>query len=94
MRPGQTTQVGTSCRNDAVNVIGLVDIAYRHGRNARFLPDPVAQRCLEHTSIYRPGPRAGSARGNIHDIDPGFRKCACNLHGVITIKRTLDPVRG
>ena len=53
MRPRQRHQVGAAGGEDRIGVIGFVDVAHRHGRQSRLIPDLIAERCLEHSAIDR-----------------------------------------
>ena len=53
MRPGERDQVGAAGGEDRIGVVGLVDVADRHGREPRLVADLVGERRLEHAAIDR-----------------------------------------
>src|SRR2546423_112681 len=61
MRSRETAQIGASGSDDAIHVVELIDIAYRHSRDAHFVSDPIRERRLEHPSINRLGLDTGLA---------------------------------
>ena len=53
MRSGNRTQIGTSCSNDAVGMVGFADRAHGHGRNTGLLSNAVCKRGLIHAAKHR-----------------------------------------
>ena len=69
MGASQRDQIGTSCRQNAVHLIGIHDVAHRNDRYERGVANAVGQRRLKHTAIDRACSRCGFAGGNIDKID-------------------------
>ena len=50
MGSGNRTQVGPTCRDDAVDMVGLADGSHGNGANACLLANAVSKWCLKHTT--------------------------------------------
>ena len=59
VRTGERDEVGAAGGEDRIGVVGLVDVADRHGREVRFVAQFVRERSLEHPPVngLRAGPR-------------------------------------
>ena len=53
MRPGQADKIGAAGKQNGIYLVGLGDVAHRHGGKLRFIADAVAERRLEHAAIDR-----------------------------------------
>ena len=83
MRPRQRHQVGAAGGEDRIGVVGLVDIADRHGRQPRLVADPVAERRLEHAAIDRLLACPRLAGGNIDQVGAGAGEGFADRHRVL-----------
>ena len=54
VRPREAAQVGAPRHQDRVDVVGLVDVADRHGGDAGLVADAVGERRLEHAPVDGP----------------------------------------
>ena len=50
-------------------MIGLVDIADRHGGDPGLVADAVRERGLKHSAVDRARPDRGLTRRHVHDVD-------------------------
>src|SRR6185437_14478222 len=51
MRPGEADQIGAAGHQDRVDVVGLKNVADRHGGHAGFVADAVGERRLKHAAV-------------------------------------------
>src|SRR5579863_4986968 len=72
MRPGETHEVGTPGHEDRVHMVGLIDVADRHGRHAGLIADAVRERGLEHAAIDWLSLDRRLTGRHVADIDPGL----------------------
>ena len=83
MRPRQAAQVRAPRHQDRVHVVGLVDVADRHGGDAGLVADAIGERRLEHAAVDRPRLPRGLARRHVDDVDPGVAQQARDGDGVL-----------
>ena len=62
VRPGEADEVGAARHQDRVHVVGLVDVADRHRRDAGLVADAVGEGGLEHPPVDRLRAASRSAR--------------------------------
>ena len=81
MGTGEADQIRASGCDDAIHMVGLVNVAYGDGRDAPVVTDDVRQRSLKHASGLRLSGVTRLSGGNIDDVCPGFDKCLGNRGG-------------
>ena len=69
VRPGEADEVGAAGHQDRVDVVGLVDVADRHGGDADLVADAVGERRLEHAAVDRARLDGGLAGRHVDDVD-------------------------
>ncbi len=69
MWPRKAHKVRPSRHQDRIDVIRLVNIANRHGRHMRLVPDPVGKRRLEHAAIDGPCGLGRLTGGHVANIN-------------------------
>src|ERR1051326_6193061 len=95
MRSRQAAKIGAARRDDAVDVVDLVDIAHRHGRHAGFVADQVREGRLEHAAVNGLGVRGGLAGGNVDDVRAGPVEGAGNgEHVRFAVAFVAGPIAG
>ncbi len=79
VRPREAAEVGATRHQNRVHVVGLVDVADRHRRNAGLVANPIGERRLEHAAVDRPRAHRGLPGGDVDDVDTGVAEQARNL---------------
>src|SRR6185437_13261632 len=93
VRAGDGTEVGAAGGNDGVDMVGLVDVADGHGRDAGLVANLVGEGCLPHPAVHGFLPRDGLSGGDIDEIDPFIAQRPHDEEEVGLGKAALGPVR-
>src|SRR6185437_1320952 len=94
MRPRQGAKIGAAGGDDGVDVIGLVDVADRHGRDPDLVAHLVGERGLPHPAVDGLLPGDGLAGGDIDEIDACVAEGAHDEKEVRLAEAALGPIRG
>lgn len=83
MRSCYCTQVGTSCRDDAVHMIGFRNGAHCNGSHACFISNSIGKRRLKHAAIHRFFTLVHLSRRAIYKVNTCCFELLGNLNGIV-----------
>ena len=92
VRACDRAQVRASGGDDGVDVVGLVDVADRHGGDADLVADLVGERRLPHAPVHRLLPRHGLPGGDVDEIGAGVLEGAHDAQQVRLAQAAVGPV--
>ena len=83
MRPGERDQIGAAGGEDRIDMVGLVDVADRHGRDPALVADLVGEGGLEHAAVDRLAIGPGLARRDVDQVGAGLPEGAADLDRLV-----------
>src|SRR5215469_5872877 len=92
MRARQRAEIGAARGDDGVDVVGLVNVADRHGGDTYLVAHPVGEGCLPHATVHGLLPGDGLAGGDVDEIGARFMEGAHDHEEVCIVEPALRPI--